>query len=190
MRKHNEIVQTRADEKVLKALGKDVAEELDTYGESELKTVIVNSLESMSEAVEKLSSNPVYQDLRRRLDDVTAGKKDVDKYQGAKIKYARQRLRAMGKLGSFDKNELETALLTAKRALREKRAEIASKAKEVAKPRCKECGQEKRVVGTESVTVIEGKVESTTPKFECYRCETLPAYHAGLAAKEMEQKAS
>lgn len=168
MRKHNEILETRADEKVLKVLGKDVAEELDTLNDSELKSVIVNSLESMTEASEKLAANPKYQDLKRTLDDVTAGKKDVDKYQGAKIKYARKRLREMGKLGIEVRYELDTALVTAKRELLGARAAR----KQQPAPRCGECGQPLR----EAAKVGEAS------RMECYRCETLPAFHANKVA--------
>lgn len=163
MKKHTEILETSVDEKIVKALGKDVIEELDTLSEDDLKDVIVNSLESMSEAAEKLAANPKYQELSEKLNDVTQGKKNVDKYQKAKIAYARKRLKEMGKLGADAQQELHGALLTAKRELYNAR----SANREAIKPRCNECGESLR----------EAAVKGEASRLECYRCDTLPAEH-------------
>lgn len=169
MKKANEILETHADEKLLKVLGKDVKEEMDTLGDSELKNLIVNSLESMSEAAEKLARNPTYQDLARRLNDVTQGKKDVDKYQKAKITYARRRLREMGKLGVEEREDLGYALQRAKGELQGARAAR----KDPPNPRCKECGQHLR----------EAAQKGEASRLECYRCDTLPREHTKATDK-------
>lgn len=158
MRKHNEILETHADEKIIKAIGESVKDELDAQTDTELKNTIVNSLESMTEAAEKLSGNPKYQDLKTRLDDVTIGKKEVDKYQKAKIAYARKRLKGMGKLGAADLSDLADALYAAKRVLADKR--IAKTKEKDFTPSCSECNRPMR--------------ENADKDFECYRCETLP----------------
>lgn len=158
--KKEKILETRASEAILKAIGKDVKEEMDTLSADQLKNVVVGSLESMSEAAEQLAGNPQYQDLSRRLTDVTQGLKEVNKYQKGKIAYARQRLREMGKVE--DKYALENQLIDDRDALRDKRFKAVAKGE--LKPRCTKCGVESRNVAG----------PSETPVFECLRCETLP----------------
>ena len=157
MRKHTEILNTYADEKILKELGAEVREELDALTPEELRKTVVNSLESMSDAAEQLGQNPKYQEVKRDLDYVTQGKKAVDKYQKAKITYARKRLREMGKLGNSEFYELEAALDAAKRVIIERRIKAAQDKDFV--PVCSECN---------------GKLGLTKDgERECYRCVTM-----------------
>lgn len=147
-------LNTYADEKIAKELGELVIEEMNSLTEAELKSQVVASLESMSDAAEELSQNPKYQEVKRDLDYVTQGKKAVDKYQKAKITYARKRLRDMGKVPTEDLQLLTIALRESKQAVAEKKAKLAAAKDYVAS--CPECN---------------GRVDAATGA--CFRCVTM-----------------
>lgn len=173
MRKHVDILTTYVDDKTLKELGELVVDELNTLTVDQLKSTVVASLESMSEAAEQLGQNPKYQQVRRDLDYVTQGKKAVDKYQKAKITYARKRLRDLGKVPEQDLNELVYALRQGQEELLEKRFK-ASQAKDFV-PVCSECN------GRLGLNVDGER--------ECYRCVTLHN-DALLADEEVKDRAT
>lgn len=120
---HNQILETRADDKLLKSLGKDVKEEMDTLTQDELKQILVVAHDSMKKAKSELEAHEGYQQAKVDVSAFSSGKRAVDKFQKAKIEYACARLEDMGKLVMHDKIYLDSALLTAKRELAKSRQE-------------------------------------------------------------------
>lgn len=84
-------------EKIEKLLGKDKLAILDSGSEEELKIAIVNGNSSIKEAVEQLEANPKYQDLKENLKALSAGLKEVKKFQNAIIQYSLHILEEKGK---------------------------------------------------------------------------------------------
>lgn len=87
-------------DKLLKALGKDTVEEMDSLDTAELKAIIVQANEAMQTVEQELEDNEEYQQLKQRVSDMSAGKKEVFKRQSAKIKYSLHRLTELGKMDS------------------------------------------------------------------------------------------
>jgi hypothetical protein len=80
-------------EKILKQLSSDVREEMDGMSEAQLEKVIVQSEEALEKATRERDSNPGYKSAKQAVSDLSAGLKDVRKYQGAKKGYALHRLK-------------------------------------------------------------------------------------------------
>jgi hypothetical protein len=81
--------------KLIKTLGEDVKGELDGLDVEGLRKTICAALDAVTTAVEELEANEKYQDLKASLNDVTQATKDLRRFQGAKIKYASQRLKEL-----------------------------------------------------------------------------------------------
>jgi anti-sigma28 factor (negative regulator of flagellin synthesis) len=88
-------------DKVLKAIGEETKVEMDAMEETSLRNVIVQAQSAMSEVQSQLDNNVEYQRISELKNDMTQGKKEVDKRQKAKIAYALMRLNEVGaNLGS------------------------------------------------------------------------------------------
>jgi hypothetical protein len=96
-----------SQEKVAKALGRDTVEEMDAMREDELKKVIVEATGAMKQVKEELEDNRNYQAAKQDMKDLSAGKRDVDKRQKARIAYALDRLQAFGQMDASQYNDWE-----------------------------------------------------------------------------------
>lgn len=75
-------------EKLIKTIGKETREELDSLSPEDLKQRVVQANQAMKQVKEELQANPNYQELRSNLLALTQGMKDVNKRQRAIIAYA------------------------------------------------------------------------------------------------------
>ena len=96
-------------DKVAKALGRDTVDEMDAMREDELKKCIVDANGAMKQVKEELEANREYQAAKQDIKDLSAGKREVDKRQKAKIAYALDRLEAFGNMSISDRMEWENA---------------------------------------------------------------------------------
>jgi hypothetical protein len=92
-------------DKTQKKLGQATVEEMDAMDDSELKRVIVEANGAMRTVAEELEANDEYQQLKLKVSDMSAGKREVDARQKARISYSLTRLEQMGK---FDLTALRT----------------------------------------------------------------------------------
>jgi uncharacterized coiled-coil protein SlyX len=83
-------------DKLVKALGEDTQAELDKLDANGLARTIVESSSAMQQVRDELEANALYQELKEKLNAATAGKREVDKRQKAKIKYCLMRLQELG----------------------------------------------------------------------------------------------
>jgi hypothetical protein len=100
-------------ETLLKALGRDTVEEMDTMGENDLRKVVVDANAAMKQVKEELDANVAYQKAKSDVSHLSQGKKEVDKRQKARSNYALQRLDEIGKLDPADKYQFEKDRLAA-----------------------------------------------------------------------------
>ena len=112
-------------DKELKTLGRDTMEEMEAMMPGDLEKVILEATSSMDQVKKELEANPKYQDLKYSLSSLTAGKRDVDKRQKARIKYALERLTEIGKLGVVERLEWESETRKKRQALEEKKRKEA-----------------------------------------------------------------
>lgn len=84
-------------DKIEKLLGHDTVLELQSYDVEGLNTQVVNAESAMKQAVDELQANPQYQELKEGLKAITAGLKEVNKRQRAKIAYCLYLLEGKGK---------------------------------------------------------------------------------------------
>jgi len=90
------MINSKKLEKIEKVLGKEVASELEAQDLEALKHTIVAAESAMKTAFEELEANPLYQSIKENLKDITAGMKDVRKFQNAKIQLALHLLESKG----------------------------------------------------------------------------------------------
>lgn len=79
--------------KAIKAVGQEVVKELQAMDSKALKDVIVQGQQSMQTAQDELDKNANYQKAKDDVAILGQAKKDVDKYQKAKIKLALYRIK-------------------------------------------------------------------------------------------------
>lgn len=84
-------------DKAIKKLGVETVSEMDAMKEETLKSVIVEASEAMRSAKEELEANPIYVELKENLKALTAGKRDLDSRQNARIQYALELIQGFGK---------------------------------------------------------------------------------------------
>lgn len=84
-------------DKVLKALGKETASDLDALDVDGLKARVVQAEQSVKQAEEELDNNEQYQELKESLKAVTAGLKEVKKRQKAITFYSLHLIEEKGK---------------------------------------------------------------------------------------------
>lgn len=109
-------------DKMKNALGNDTIEELESMNLAELQKVIVDASTAMKQVKDELEANPKYQELKADKSAAEAGKRDVNKRQGAKIKYAIERLGEIGKLAPMERITFERDLQAKRDALELKKA--------------------------------------------------------------------
>lgn len=100
-----------ASEKILKALGPDTIDEMNTMDEHELQKTIVEANGAMKQVEEELEENEPYQEIKAKKSAMEQGKREVDKRQKARIRYSLTRLEEIGKLGAIDRKAWETERL-------------------------------------------------------------------------------
>lgn len=83
--------------KIVDKIGQETIDEMDSYDEQQLRSVVVNAQSSMQDAKEELEANREYQRAKLAIKDLSAGKREVDSRQKAKTTYALYRLKEMGK---------------------------------------------------------------------------------------------
>lgn len=76
-------------------LSEDVRNELDGMSAESLNKVIADASEAISQAKTERDANDKYQQAKLVVTDLSAGLKEVKKYQGEKIKYSLRRLREL-----------------------------------------------------------------------------------------------
>lgn len=74
-------------EKVIKILGQEITNEIKGMSLDELKEVIVAANQAMDAVQRVLDANPKYQEVKEQKSSLEEGKKEVNKYQRAKIAY-------------------------------------------------------------------------------------------------------
>lgn len=80
-------------EKIVKILGVEVVKEIEAQSVEQLKQTVVTAEQAMDKVQQELEENPEYEALKEKLADVTAAKKEVNKYQKAKIALALDHLK-------------------------------------------------------------------------------------------------
>lgn len=115
------------NEKLVKALGRDTIDEMNTYREEDLNKTIVEATGAMRTAKDELDANEDYQKAKADCSLLSSGKREVDKRQKAKIAYSQNRLSELGKMDFAERHTWER-LRTDK--LKEVEARKAAKAKE------------------------------------------------------------
>ncbi len=83
-------------EKIEKILGVELVNEINAFDDSTLKQTIVSAEQAMELVQKELDENQEYQALREKLLDMTAAKKEVFKFQKAKISLALNALASKG----------------------------------------------------------------------------------------------
>lgn len=83
-------------EQLIKTLGEETKAELDSLDANGLARTVVQSSTAMQEVNDELEANEIYQELKAKVTAATAGKREVDKRQKAKIKYCLLRLQELG----------------------------------------------------------------------------------------------
>lgn len=83
-------------EKIVKKLGQELIDEMDSMPVDQLEKVIVNGENAIAEATEQRDANEKYKAARTAVKDLSAGLKEVKGFQSAKIQYALMRLKEMG----------------------------------------------------------------------------------------------
>lgn len=117
-------------DKVIKALGSDTVEEMNTMFEDDLKKTVVEANTAMKTVEEELKKNAEYQGLKEDLKALTAGKREVDKRQKARIAYSLHRLEEMGKMAPMERRVWErTRLEILKKAAEKAASEITKEIK-------------------------------------------------------------
>jgi hypothetical protein len=81
-----------------KKLGIETVQELDAYGEEDLKRVIVQAETAKKQVKEELARNPAYEAMCLQKRDMEAGKREVFARQNAKVQYSLHRLGELGKI--------------------------------------------------------------------------------------------
>lgn len=84
-------------EKIKKALGKDMIQELDKLSVDELKSRIVMAEESVKTAIEGLETNTKYQALKTDISMFNKGLGEVKKRQNSIVRYSLHLLEEKGK---------------------------------------------------------------------------------------------
>lgn len=80
-------------DKIIKTIGGETKDQLDTSSTDQLTGVIVRAEQAMDDVAFELESNPKYQELKESLQAISAGKKEVNKRQKAIIAYCLHLLR-------------------------------------------------------------------------------------------------
>lgn len=75
-------------EKAEKALGIDTVKEMNSLDASDLKKIIVEASAAMQVAKDELEANAAYNQAKEDVGILSAGKREVDKRQKARIAYA------------------------------------------------------------------------------------------------------
>lgn len=83
-------------DKATKLLGDEVVNELSVLDKSGLKSRVTQACESMRIAYEELEANEKYQEFKENVKAVSAGKREVDKYQKAIIAVSLHMLETAG----------------------------------------------------------------------------------------------
>lgn len=82
--------------KYAKVLGEEWMQEADKMAPEELKKIIVEAANSISETEEKRDADMKLKEVKDMLKDLSSGYKDAIKYQNAKTKYALMCLEGKG----------------------------------------------------------------------------------------------
>ncbi len=85
-------------ESIEKILGKEKIESLDSGQVDELQITISNAAAAIKTAQDELDANPLYQELKENLKVLSAGMKEVKKFQNAVIQYSLNLIEEKGKL--------------------------------------------------------------------------------------------
>lgn len=117
------------NEKLVKALGRDTVDEMDTLREEDLMRVIVEATGAMRTAKDELDANKEYQKAKADCSLLSSGKREVDKRQKARIAYSQNRLAELGKM-DFAERHTWDRLRNDK--IKELEARRAAKAREAA----------------------------------------------------------
>lgn len=75
-------------QKIEKILGKDKMADLESEHVNELQISISNAAAAIKETQDQLEVNPKYQELKENLKAISAGFKDVKRFQNAVIQYS------------------------------------------------------------------------------------------------------
>lgn len=116
-------------DKAIKKLGRDTVDEMDCMDEAALKKVIFEANSAMKEVKEELEANREYQELKQKVSDMGAAKREVDTRQKCKIQYSLELIERFGSMDSQARYEWENARPG---KLKELKARLEAKAKEAA----------------------------------------------------------
>lgn len=95
-------------QKILSALGGDTVKEMEAMGEDELKQTILSANSAMEGMTNEIEKNKKYQDIKEQKTALESGKKEVDRRQKAKIKFALYLLEEKGKVPSYEVKEQDS----------------------------------------------------------------------------------
>lgn len=84
-------------DKICNTLGLEVVNDLNSLDFRALQALVVVGTQAIKDAEEELEANEQYQALKENLKAVSAGLKDVKKFQNAKIQYILHVLESKGK---------------------------------------------------------------------------------------------
>lgn len=80
-------------DKIKKILPEETINEFDGFDQNGLRKVIADANEAILTATKERDENEAYQQAKQAVKDLSAGLKDVKKFQNAKIQYCLHRLR-------------------------------------------------------------------------------------------------
>jgi hypothetical protein len=83
-------------DKISNILGLELINEINALDSDSLKNQIVQAETAMKDAKQELEANPKYEEIKEQLKAITAGLKEVRKFQNAKIAYALDLLESKG----------------------------------------------------------------------------------------------
>lgn len=79
-------------DKIVAILGAELVKEIEVQSVEDLKQTVVGAEQAMALVQQELDDNEEYQALKEKLSDMSAGKKEVNKFQKAKIALALKQL--------------------------------------------------------------------------------------------------
>jgi hypothetical protein len=116
-------------DKAIKKLGRDTVDEMDAMNEDQLRNIIVQANTAMRTVKDELDANKDYQELKTKVSDMGAGKREVDARQKTKIQYSLELIERFGKMNYIERDIWERER---PKKVAELNARIAAKEKEAA----------------------------------------------------------